>query len=118
MDVKQKVKELAAARGMSMYSLAQAADLTQTCLANWYGKRNYEPSVAALEKVAKALDVTMAELFCDNTEQMYPLSAETQQLFVDWQKLNEEQKKAVTGIIDCFIGNSRSYVKTENKDEK
>ncbi len=39
MDIKAKIKDLMQAKNMSSYSLAQAADLSQTCISNWYGKR-------------------------------------------------------------------------------
>ncbi len=34
MHIKAKIKELMLEKGLTMYSLAQAADLTQACLAN------------------------------------------------------------------------------------
>lgn len=86
-----------------MYSLAQAADLTQTCLANWYGKRNYEPSVSALEKVCKAIEISMAQLFCDESENVVPVNEELKEIFVSWQKLTEAQKVAIMAHIRSYI---------------
>ncbi len=102
MDVKAKIKELMKAKGMTMYSLAQAADLTQTCIANWYGKRNYEPSVSALEKVCKALDITMAELFSDEKTQIVAIDESFMPVYKGWQKLTPSQKKAIITHIESY----------------
>ncbi len=103
MDIKSKIKELMTAKGMTMYSLAQAADLTQACLANWYGKRDYEPSITALEKVCKALDITMAELFCDDSTHMIAISEEFMQVYKGWQKLSKAQKNAIITHIESYL---------------
>lgn len=60
--VKIKIKELIESKGLSIYELAEKADLTEACIRNWYTKRNYTPSLEAIEKICFALGITEAEL--------------------------------------------------------
>ncbi len=101
--IKQKIKDLMNAQHLTMYSLAKAADLTQTCIANWYSSRNYEPSLSALEKVCEVLGVTLSELFCSDEEEMIPVDQYTKKLFNDWQKLNFMQKDAIKTHIESYL---------------
>lgn len=103
MDIKAKIKDLMQAKNMTSYSLAQAADLSQTCISNWYGKRNYEPSVSALEKICKALDISMAQLFCDENENLVPIGQDFITVYENWQKLNSAQKLAIVSHIKSYI---------------
>jgi len=103
MDIKAKIKDLMQAKNMSSYKLAQAADLSQTCISNWYGKRNYEPSVSALEKICKALDISMAQLFCDEEADMVPISQDFRIVYENWQKLNSSQKSAIISHIESYM---------------
>ncbi len=102
MDIKTKIRELMVARGMTMYSLAQASDLTLSCISNWYSKRNYEPSVGALEKVCAALGISMAELFCSEDEEMIPVDQDLRDLFNIWSKLTPAQKDAIFILLKSY----------------
>ena len=104
MDIKAKIKELMKDKHMTTYSLAQAAGLSQTCISNWYGKRNYEPSVDALEKVCDALDISMAQLFCKEKETLVPISQDFLNVYENWQKLNSSQKSAIISHIESYLG--------------
>ena len=70
MDVKirigQRIKELRDAKGMAQKDLAYASDLDRSYIASIEnGQRNV--SIVNIEKIAKALNVTLKELF-DNVE--------------------------------------------------
>lgn len=91
------------ARNLTMYALAQRSDLSQACIANWYNKRNYQPSVDALEKICTGLEITMAELFSDEDAFLMPLTSETKQLVNDWHKLENAQKQAIISHIKSYL---------------
>lgn len=60
--VGQNLQKLRRARGFSQEELAERADIHQTYLSGVEGgKRN--PSVGVLERIAKALNADIAELF-------------------------------------------------------
>lgn len=104
MDIKTKIKDLMEAKHLSSYSLAQAAGLSQPCISNWYGKRNYEPSISALEKVCEVLEISMAELFCSDKDTLVPISQEFLIVYENWQKLNSTQKAAIISHIESYLG--------------
>ena len=103
MEVKTKIKKLMEAKHLSTYALAQSADLTQTCIANWYSKRNYDPSLAALEKVCRALDISLAQLFCDKDEDIICVDKEFKEVYESWLMLSKEQKAVVKKVIQSYI---------------
>ena len=103
MEVKTKIKKLMEAKRISTYALAQSADLTQTCIANWYSKRNYDPSLAALEKVCRALDVSMAQLFCEEDENIICVDRDFKEVYESWLMLSAEQKAVIKKVIESYI---------------
>ena len=99
--VKERIKKLISARGISIYDLAQKADLTEACIRNWFTARNYTPSLEALEKISKALDIPPFELLCDNDEIM-PTTPENKEFLSKFNNLTKEQKGALLILLDCF----------------
>ena len=100
---KKRIKELMTAHNMSAYALAQEADLTQNCISNWYGKRQYEPSLSSLEKICAVFDISIAELLSDSNEQMVPLDEELRKVYDDWRKLTIAQRQAIISHINSYI---------------
>lgn len=101
--VKWRIKDYMAQKEISIYELAKKADLTEACIRNWYTKRSYTPSLEAIIKVSKALDVPVADLFReDDNEQIY-VTKEERELLMDWSILNDKQKCAVRSVIDSFM---------------
>lgn len=100
--IKEKIKELMEHRNISFYELAQKSELTEACIRNWYTKRNYTPSIEALEKVCLALDIPLYELFSDVSDVM-PVSEENRDILIKLQKLTRKQRKIVLTIIDSYI---------------
>jgi transcriptional regulator with XRE-family HTH domain len=66
--VKDKIKKLIESRNVTVYELAQKSDLTEACIRNWFTKRNYTPSLEALEKISKAFQIEPFELLCEDAE--------------------------------------------------
>lgn len=100
--VKSKIKELIISKRLSIYELAQKADLREACIRNWYTARNYTPSLEAIEKICKALEISVFELFCDG-EDVIPVNHENMLLLKKMQKLNAIQKNAVMIHIESYI---------------
>lgn len=100
--VKQKIKDLMVAQNMSIYDLAQKADLTEACIRNWYSARNYTPSLEAIEKLCGAFEISVAELLCDN-EDFVAVTAETRKFLEKYQMLNKRQKEAVTIHVESYL---------------
>jgi DNA-binding Xre family transcriptional regulator len=59
---KLRVKEVAKEKGISMGKLSRAADVDMNTLRRVYDDTKYSPTLATLEKLAKALGVKIADL--------------------------------------------------------
>lgn len=101
--VKARIKDIIEQKGVSIYNLADKADLTEACIRNWYTKRNYTPSLEAIEKICRALDISVAELFCEDNEKMMPVNETERVLLENWIKLEEKQKKVILMQMDVFL---------------
>ncbi len=100
---RKKIKELMTAHGMSAYTLAQEADLTQNCISNWYGKRHYEPSLSSLEKVCAVFGISISELLCNKNETMVPIDNDFKGIYDDWHRLTPQQKQAILLHINSYF---------------
>lgn len=61
--VRLKVKEVAEQKGISMGKLSRAADIDRNTVKKLYENGRYSPTLDTLHRVAKALGVTIADLF-------------------------------------------------------
>ena len=101
--VKIRIKELIEQKGISIYALAEKAELTEACIRNWYTKRNYTPSLEAIDKICRALDVSVAMLVREDAEEMMPVMDAEKTLLESWAKLEEKQKKVILMQMDAFL---------------
>lgn len=101
--VKSKIKELIKQKGLSIYEVAEKSDLTEACIRNWYTKRNYTPSLEAIEKICLALEVTETELVRREEEELILATLDERNLIKNWLLLDEKQKKLVLMQIDAFL---------------
>ncbi len=99
--VKQKIRLLVEKKGMSIYELANQADISDPCIRNWFSKRNYVPSLTSLISICEVLDITLAQLFTED-EELYPLNNEEKELIECWQKLDAKEKQAVLTVIKSY----------------
>ncbi len=62
MVVRLRVKEVAKEKGFSMGKLSRASDVDYNTIKRMYDDKKYSPTVDTLYKVAKVLNVSIAEL--------------------------------------------------------
>jgi len=101
--VKFKIKELIEIKKISIYELAEKADLTEACIRNWYTKRNYTPSLEAIEKICRAFDISESELVRRDDEELVPMTEKEKQLLKNWLLLDEKQRNLILMQIDAFL---------------
>lgn len=97
MDVVKRIKELAEAKGWSVYKLAVESGLTTSTLYSIMSGNN-QPTVYTVELLCEALDVSLSEFF--NNEEI----SHTEE-YVNAKKLSklhDRDKKAVYAIIAYF----------------
>lgn len=103
--VKLRIKKIIAEKHISIYELAQKSDLTEACIRNWYTKRNYTPSLKAIEKISEALDVSVTEIMKDENAETCVLDKEQKELLEKWTLLGEKQRKSILLQMEAFLDN-------------
>lgn len=101
--IKWKIKEILIQKDMSVYELAEKAELTDACIRNWYTKRNYNPSLVAIIKICSALEISVAELFRDENDELISVGKDEKHLLSTWAMLSDKQKSAVKILMETFI---------------
>ncbi len=96
----QKIDKLRYERGWSVYKLSAESDTSQQTLEKWIDK-GATPTLPILEKVCKALGVTLAEVFSEN--ELVEISPEIKQLYDDWCCLTKEEQSSIKQIISNYI---------------
>ena len=96
MDTHSRLRQLMAERGWTAYRLAKASGLSESTLANIF-KRNTVPSIATLEAICSAFDISLAQFFAES--EMVELTPELKELFDNWVSLTPEQKQAALQMI-------------------
>ena len=94
MNVSERIEELRLAKGWSVYKLSSEANLTPSTLANMHA-RGTSPSIATLENICQALDITLSEFF---TEAQQSTTAEDE-LLTAYRKLTADQQQALLTIV-------------------
>lgn len=96
MDTHERLRQLLAERGWSVYRLAVNCGLSESTLANIF-KRNTVPSVATLESICNGFGITLSQFFAEN--EMVELTPELKELFDNWVNLTIEQKSAIQQLL-------------------
>jgi DNA-binding Xre family transcriptional regulator len=66
--IQLRVKEVAQQKGFSRGKLSRAADVDINTLKRVYDDSNYSPTLATLEKLARALGVKIADLIVEDDQ--------------------------------------------------
>lgn len=99
MDILKRLKELQERRGWSDYKIAKEAGLSSNTVSNIYRRGNI-PSLATLEALCRAFDLTMAQFFAEG--ETVELTPELKELFEKWTVLKPEQKAAIWHVIQSY----------------
>lgn len=102
--IKEKILELANKKNLSIYQLANLSDVSDACIRNWYSKRNYVPSLDALEKICQTLGISLVQLFVDKDDYIYPVDKEIKSFLENFLLLNIEDRRYVIQLVDRLKG--------------
>ena len=97
-DVLNTILEQRELRQWTEYKLAKESGIPQSTISGWYC-RNLVPSITSLEKICKAFDITLSQLFSEG-ETPVTLTESQQKLLKHWSKLNEEQQNALLNLLE------------------
>ena len=89
-NVLDEIDRLRLKRGWTEYELAQRSTLPQSTISSWYRKKML-PSLASLEKICQAFDMTMAQFLAENGN-LTEITPEQKCLLQKWELLSPRQK--------------------------
>lgn len=92
-----RVERLRKEKNLSRYRMAQKSGLSQSSISNLLNRRNV-PSIQTLEKICKALGMTLAQFFSADRERP-DLTKEQEHILDLWDQLNDIEK----GRVEAFI---------------
>ena len=99
MDIIARIEKLLEERKWSRYRLAVEANLPHPTITNIFC-RGTIPSVATLEKICKAFDITLSEFFLEDGETCAILNDEQKRLLTYWVSLSPNQQQSVTELLE------------------
>ncbi len=97
MDVLERIKQLMAQRGWSIYRLGKESGLAQSTLSHVF-RKDSEPTISTLETICKTFGMTMGEFFAEG--EFVPLTEEQRGLLDKWALLTAEQRQLVLNMIE------------------
>lgn len=68
MDVLSRIDELRIKRNWTYYKLSEESGITQSTIANMFARKS-TPSISTLECFCKAFNISLAEFFCDESDE-------------------------------------------------
>ena len=98
MDVLNTITKLRHERKWTEYQLSVQSQLPQSTISSWY-RKNMLPSLASLEKICGAFDITMSEFFRIDSGAPVTGDFEYQELIQCWRKLNKNQKELLLAFL-------------------
>lgn len=99
MDVIQKIKQLAEARGWTEYRLVKESGLAASTISNIY-HRNTIPSIPTLEIVCDTFGITLSQFFGESDE--ISLSKEQAKLLEQWATIKPEQREILLKLLETM----------------
>lgn len=96
-DILVTIEKHREARHWTDYQLSVRSGIPQSVISNWFSK-NQIPTLPNLDKVCKAFDISMSQLFAECDDPIC-LTSEQRELLDHWSYLEERQKKALLQVI-------------------
>lgn len=95
MDFKERLRQILKERGWSVYKLTVAAGLSENTVYNWF-RFDCMPRVDTVERVCKALNMSLTEFYCKNDGLPDQRHALVLELF---DKIPESRKQAAIDVL-------------------
>lgn len=102
-NVKLRIREILDEKKVSVYQLSNLTGISSACIHNWYSKRNYVPNLNTLLKVCEALEISPAELFRQETDELVCITKEEKELLDKWVLLNDKQRTAIITQMEAYL---------------
>lgn len=97
MDVIKKLNELRLERDLSVYRLSELSEINQSTLANTFS-RGTMPSITNLEKICKAMGITLSQFFSESDEEVF-ITKQEGKLLTSYRKLPPNVKEKISDMV-------------------
>ncbi|MCM1023334.1 MAG: helix-turn-helix transcriptional regulator [Prevotella sp.] len=101
MTILERILQLRDERGWTEYRLSEEAGISQSTVSSWF-RKNVNPSKASLEKICKALNITMSQFFAFDNEPVV-LTDKQRQVLENWNKLNPKQQDIILELLISML---------------
>lgn len=99
-NAQNRIRQLMAERGWTIYRLAQESGLSQTTISNIF-KRNNQPSLPTVNAICDACGITLAQFFTENDTANSPNAKS--ELDNSVAALKEDQREALAAFIKTIL---------------
>ncbi len=97
-DILERITKQRMMRNWTEYHLSLKSGLPQSTISSWY-RKNMLPSIASLEKICNAFDMTMAQFLAEDSS-MAEITPDQRKLLDRWELLSAVQKKAFLELME------------------
>ena len=101
MDTLERITQLCESRGWTKYRLSKEAGVSQNTISNLYRRKN-SPTIATLEAICRAFNITLTEFFADVGDPIVALTDKQRALIEDTKHFNEKQQNVLDAMIDLL----------------
>ncbi len=100
-DILDRITQQRLLRNWTEYELARRSELPQSTISSWYRKKML-PSLASLEKICHAFDMTMAQFLAEEIH-LTEITPEQENLLKKWELLSQNQKASFLALMESII---------------
>lgn len=105
MTIMQRIEELCADRGWTLYELSNRTNVS-VCTLYSCKKKNREPTNETLKKVCSAFGITVFQFYHDLYE-IPDLTDEQKQVLSAWAMLESNEKDSLKTVAEIYISNRK-----------
>lgn len=98
MDILEKIKDLTADRGWTIYKLSEASGISQSTLSNMFTRKTL-PSIATLSQLCEAFNITLSEFFKEDNNN----SEDEIFMLLKYRQLSITNKSIVLELINSML---------------
>ena len=98
-DILKRINQLRIERGWSEYELSVKSEIPQSTISSWY-RKNMVPTFPSIRKISNAFDITMAQFFVDDNDDVMSITPQQRRLLIYSAKFEPEQLEAIINMLE------------------
>ena len=109
MNIGDNIRKIRIAKKLSQKEVIMNANI-DTAQYSRIENNKTEPSLTTIEKIAKALDISLSELFAEREKEIETMNSGMRAItekMSQIESLSEEESSAICVILDAFIGKKK-----------